>query len=530
MLYTSGSTGRTKGVVVPHRAVVNLLTSMAREPGLSADDVLVAVTTLSFDIAALELFLPLTVGGRVVLADRDVAADGPRLAELMDRSGATVMQATPATWRMLIDAGWRGDARLKILCGGEALPPALAEALLTRCGSLWNVYGPTETTIWSTCERVEAVDRGRVTIGRPIANTRTYVLDAQGRLVPPGVAGELYIGGAGVACGYLNRPELTAERFTADGFADEPGARMYRTGDRARHLPDGRIEFLGRLDNQVKVRGFRIELGEIEAALERCPAVRQAVAVVHAGADGDGRLAAYVVARGSAPSSASLREHLRALPAGLHGPHDVRVDGRPAPDAERQGGPQGAPGAGGDAARPGSGLRGPTDAHGEVLGGNLGAVLGVQQVGVHDNFFDLGGHSLLAVRLFTQIEKTFGKRLPLAMLFKGATIEHLARELQKPVDLGYRTEIIGVQPQGSQPPLFFLPSLVGEVMYCNQMARHLGPDQPVFGIQMHCGDGTTNPLASLEAIAARCVEDLLRLSAGGALSSGRLLVRRDARV
>jgi amino acid adenylation domain-containing protein len=233
ILYTSGSTGRPKGVQVPHRAVVNLLTSMARQPGVSADDVLLAVTTLSFDIAALELFLPLTVGGRVVLAGREVAADGPRLAQLLGRCGATVMQATPATWRMLIDAGRRGDARLKILCGGEALPPQLAEMLLDRCGSLWNLYGPTETTIWSTCECIDSVHEGRITIGRPVANTRTYILDDHGLPTPVGIAGELYIGGAGVAHGYLNRPEMTATRFLPDPFAADGGARMYRSGDRA---------------------------------------------------------------------------------------------------------------------------------------------------------------------------------------------------------------------------------------------------------------------------------------------------------
>ena len=229
----------------------------------------------------------------------------------MDRSQATVMQATPATWRMLIDSGWRGDGRLKVLCGGEALPLALAEALLARCGSLWNVYGPTETTIWSTCERIETVVQGRVTIGRPIANTRTYILDAHGQAAPPGVAGELYLGGDGVACGYLNRPELTAERFTADLFADEPGARMYRTGDRAR-LSSGRPH---RVPGPSRQPGENPRLphraGRDRGRAGAHPAVRQAVAVVHRGPDGEGRLAAYVVAQGAAPSAAALREHLR---------------------------------------------------------------------------------------------------------------------------------------------------------------------------------------------------------------------------
>src|SRR5689334_1022205 len=273
VIFTSGSTGRPKGVQVPQRALVSFLLSMSREPGLAADDVLLAVTTLSFDIAGLELLLPLAVGARVEIASREDAADGLRLRRLL--AGATVLQATPATWRMLLDAGWEGDARLKALCGGEALPADLAARLLPRVGELWNMYGPTETTIWSATRRVTGDD---VAVGGAIANTRLYVLDPWGGSVPLGVPGELCIGGAGLARGYLDAPDLTAERFVPDPFADEPGARLYRTGDLVRWRDGGRIEFLGRIDFQVKLRGFRIELGEIEAALAAHPDVHQAVA------------------------------------------------------------------------------------------------------------------------------------------------------------------------------------------------------------------------------------------------------------
>ncbi|MBV9772508.1 MAG: amino acid adenylation domain-containing protein, partial [Gemmatimonadetes bacterium] len=297
VIYTSGSTGRPKGVMVPHGAVANFLRSMREEPGMEADDVLLAVTTLSFDIAVLELFLPLTVGARVVLAGRDDAADPAVLAGMMADAGVTVMQATPATWRMFLYAGWRGYPGLRILCGGEALPAELAAALLERCAGLWNVYGPTETTVWSTLHRV--IDPSSVVIGRPIANTRAYVLDARLHPLPVGVPGELYLAGAGVARGYLGRPGLTAERFVPDPLAAEGGARMYRTGDRARWRADGTLEYLGRVDQQVKIRGFRIEPGEVEDALLACPGVREAVVTAREDAPGAARLVAYLVPEGA---------------------------------------------------------------------------------------------------------------------------------------------------------------------------------------------------------------------------------------
>ncbi|HEX8282854.1 MAG TPA: amino acid adenylation domain-containing protein [Pyrinomonadaceae bacterium] len=294
-IYTSGSTGRPKGVQLPHRALVNFLTTMRREPGLSSDDVLLSVTTLSFDIAALELYLPLLCGARVVVASRETAADGHALAKAISACGATVMQATPATWRLLLEAGWAGDEGLKVLCGGEALGGELAGRLLTKCASLWNMYGPTETTVWSSVKEVKEAGAGVVGIGHPIANTQLYVLDSGRRPAPVGVPGELYIGGDGVARGYLNRPALTAERFVPDAFSPAPGARLYRTGDVVRRLASGDIEFLGRADHQVKVRGHRIELGEIESALAQHPSVAETVVVARDEEGGGQRLVAFVV-------------------------------------------------------------------------------------------------------------------------------------------------------------------------------------------------------------------------------------------
>ena len=289
VIYTSGSTGKPKGVQIPHRAVVNFLTSMAVRPGMTEADTLLAVTTLSFDIAVLELYLPLTVGGRVVLATREDTIDGTRLLDLIRSSAATVMQATPATWRLLLEAGWAGGDGLKVLCGGEALPRDFADELLARAGSVWNMYGPTETTVWSATSPVEP-GPDPVRVGPPIANTEFYVLDGRGRPVPIGVAGELHIGGEGLALGYWNRPELTAEKFVSDPFRPGPNRRLYRTGDLVQPRADGTLEFLGRIDNQVKIRGFRIETGDVEHALKQYPGVRDCVVVAREDVPGDKQL------------------------------------------------------------------------------------------------------------------------------------------------------------------------------------------------------------------------------------------------
>ncbi len=293
VIYTSGSTGKPKGVEISHRAVVNLLQAMTAKPGLKQSDVLAAITTLSFDISGLELFLPLSVGAKLAIVSQEAAQDGPQLLEYLKKVSATVMQATPVTWRQLIAAGWATDPALKVLCGGEALPRDLANELVQRSRSVWNMYGPTETTIWSAVAAVEAGE-DPVRIGHPIANTQFYVLDKEQQPVPLGLPGELYISGLGVARGYLNKPELAAERFLPDPFSSEVGARMYRTGDIIRRHSDGSLEFLGRSDDQVKLRGLRIELGEVEAVLASHPEVAQAVVLMREDVRSDKRLVAYL--------------------------------------------------------------------------------------------------------------------------------------------------------------------------------------------------------------------------------------------
>src|SRR5437660_3885308 len=300
IIYTSGSTGQPKGVQVTHQALINFLISMSRKPGLTAQDALLAVTSLSFDIAGLELYLPLLLGSRLVIASRELARDGEQLTRALSLYGITAMQATPSTWRLLLEAGWQGSQHLRIFCGGEALPADLAQQLLEKGAALWNLYGPTETTIWSALYKIEHVKNG-VPLGYPIANTQLYVLDKRWEPVPIGVAGELYIGGDGLSRGYFEQAALTAEKFLPDPFvgirftASEPGTRLYRTGDLACYRPDGTLKFLGRIDHQVKVQGFRIELQEIESTLNRHPGIYESVVSTHEEASGEKRLVAYIV-------------------------------------------------------------------------------------------------------------------------------------------------------------------------------------------------------------------------------------------
>jgi amino acid adenylation domain-containing protein len=527
VLYTSGSTGKPKGVEIEHSAIVNLLVSMQRAPGFTANDTLLAVTTLSFDIAALELYLPLICGGRVSIASWEDARDPARLMQRMQESRCTVMQATPTTWRALMNAGWSGSPKLKVLCGGEGFLPDFAEQLRSQCGELWNMYGPTETTVWSTIDRIDSMD-GFISIGRPIANTDVFVLDANRNLVPVGVAGELYIGGAGVARGYLNRAELTAERFVASPF--KANQRLYRTGDLARWLSDGRLECLGRVDHQVKIRGYRIELEEIEAILSRYPAIRQCVVVASEGSSGEKSLVAYYVPQTAAqPAVSDLREHLKnklpdymipgawvALPALPLTPNG-KVDRKALPGPEQQ--------------RPAEsrGYLAPRTETEKTLARIWEEVVEVRGVGVHDNFFELGGHSLRAVNLIGEVERAFGIRFPLIALFHTPTIAQFAEmvdkerssraESGKDADSGTIVEEIrsfivenylGGQASGLKNSDSFLENEIIDPMRLYELVDFL---HEAYGINMDEDSLTGNYLNSIDDV-ARFVQQSLKSNAG----------------
>jgi amino acid adenylation domain-containing protein len=515
VIYTSGSTGKPKGVQLEHRSVVNFLCAMRREPGMVANDVLVAVTTLSFDIAGLEMYLPLLVGARLVVASREATYDARLLKALLQKSGATVMQATPATWRLLFESGWPGDRKLKVLVGGEALSLELARELAANCGQVWNMYGPTETTIWSAVYRVTGQDEKLVPIGKPIANTTFHILDGQRQPVAVGDEGELHIGGEGLARGYFERPELTAEKFVSDPFRSSPGARMYRTGDLARYRPDGNVEFLGRLDHQVKIRGFRIELGEIESVLEQHPAVRQVVVVAREDTPGDKRLVAYVVPETErAVTPGGLRSHARkqlpdymtpsafvqlaTLPLTPNGKVDRKA--LPAPkltDFETD-----------------PNYVAPHDAVERKLAELWEEVLGIRPIGVATSFFDLGGRSILAARLFMKITREFGKDLPLATLFQAPTIEQLAKELRPQGRADYAT-LVAVQPEGSRPAFFCVHGGAGSTLFLHRLARAMGSDQPFYGLEPEGLDGKRFQRTTVEQMAAHYVAEMRKVQARG---------------
>ena len=427
VIYTSGSTGKPKGVMIPRLALVNFLQGMGEAPGITNRDVLLAITTISFDISILELLLPLTVGSQIVVATREQAANAEELKKLLVDHRVTVMQATPTTWRMLVESGWEGKRDLKVLCGGEPLRVDLARDLLSRSKELWNLYGPTETTIWSSAYRITSEQE--VFVGPPMANTQFYVVDERQKPVPVEQSGELLIGGSGVAVGYLKRPELTAERFIPDTLGNIEGGRLYRTGDEVRMKPDGRLQFLGRMDDQIKLRGFRIELGEIESSLAKIAGVRRAVAMVREDRAGDHRLVAYYTGAADLLPEDLAQALKVTLPDYMIPTALVRVEefpltpngkldkkALPAPQKKR---PQLA-----------QAYIAPRFVVEQQLAQVWCELLQVDEVGIDDSFFDLGGNSLAAVRMANLFRQRFSRELPLVKVFQYPTISQLCAFLE----------------------------------------------------------------------------------------------------
>ncbi|WP_405916493.1 non-ribosomal peptide synthetase [Streptomyces sp. NBC_00728] len=511
ILYTSGSTGRPKGVAIPHRALTNLLLAMRDDTGFTASDSLLAVTTISFDIAGLELYMPLVAGGRVVVCDSGTAADGAALGARIDESGATWMQATPTSWRMLRDAGWDGCPRLNVLCGGEELPLELAEFLSRRVASLRNVYGPTETTIWSTAGQVEP--SSGVDIGAPLANTRLHVLDPQGRGVEPGFPGELWIGGDGLALGYWDRPELTAERFVT-GLPAAPDRRLYRTGDRARWTSDGRLLHHGRLDNQVKLRGYRIELSEVEAVLGAVDGVSTAVVVVR-----DDRLVAYLVAESGAElrttdvkSAAAVSLPPYMVPGIVMVLDELPLTANKKIDRARLPEPVVASGAG---------FEKPRDATEITLARMWTEILGISQVGIHDDFFDVGGHSLLAVRLSAAVRAEWDVEIPISVMLRHGTIAELAAIVRSGGQESSRTPVVTLREgdPGRRPVFLFHP--FGGTVFCYvELTRHLPPGRPVLAIEAPGIENEGEAEISVEAMATRYIDYLREIQPAGPYALG----------
>jgi len=517
ILYTSGSTGNPKGVQIAHYNLVNFLYSMQIAPGVNSIDKLLAVTTISFDIAGLELFLPLLSGAEIILADTATAKDGRALLDIIKKEQVTVMQATPYTWRIMLEAGWNKKNPLKVICGGEALPQDLAKRLLNCASSLWNVYGPTETTVWSTIKQLKPSDEV-ISIGRPINNTSVYILDKFLNPLAPGVAGEIFIGGDGVGKGYLNRPELTAEKFVPDPFSKQAGAKMYATGDLGKFMPDGEIECLGRIDAQVKIRGYRIETGEIEYQLSKENHIKEAVVIARPDKNGVDKLVAFVVVNDNGSENAQIQSWkdglknslpdymvpdnfivVPAMPLTPNGKVDKKALAKHGeslmPEADEYVAPR-------------------TDIE-KLVADIWLEYLGVEKVGVHDNFFELGGHSLIAVQVMGRIEKETGKRLPLATLFESSTVEKLAQVLSMGGKSITWDSLVPIKPKGNKMPLYMVHGAGLNILLFNTLAMGLSPDQPVYGLQAKGLDGIDEPLNKIEDIAAHYISAIMQQNPNG---------------
>ncbi|HWA97060.1 MAG TPA: amino acid adenylation domain-containing protein [Pirellulales bacterium] len=507
VIYTSGSTGKPKGVQIEQGSMLNFLASMVKEPGLTPRDTLAAVTSLSFDIHVLELFLPLIVGACVVVVPREIAIDGIRLRNLLARSKATVMQATPATWRLLLTSGWTRSEKLgKALCGGEAMPPKLADELLARCDEVWNMYGPTETTVWATVHRLRS-SVGAIPIGHAIDHTTVYILDEHHQPVTGDQPGELYIGGRQVGRGYLNRPELTAERFVRDPFDATGDARMYRTGDLVRRLPGGALDCLGRLDHQVKIRGYRIEQGEIEAALAAHPQIR--TAVVHARDDGSGekQLIAYIVPSvrpGPTPHAliAMLADRLPAymIPAAFVTLEELPLTPNGKVDRNALPAPHSRPALKNAAELPAN----PVEVRLHKL---WEEVLDVRPIGVEDSFLELGGNSLQCMRLLLSIEREFGRSLFATALAPSTTIRDLAQLLDRQADASPQTSLISLHG-GAKPALYVVPGIGGIPMDLFEFAPHFDGDRALSTFRAPGLEDSRQPLETVEQLAAHYLYDL----------------------
>jgi amino acid adenylation domain-containing protein len=522
VVYTSGANGKPRGIEITHRAVVNLLLSMQHRPGMVPNDVVLCIGPLSHGLEIFELWLPLTVGARTVLAPNATVLEPDALAGTIEAHGITVMQATPSAWNMLVASGWQGNRQLKALCSGEALPPDLADSLARTCKEVWNMHGSPETTVWSMGGRV--LPGTPITLGRPVDNTRVVVTDEHFEPVPVGVPAEILISGPGLARGYRNLPSLTAESFVSRSIGGKDLGRFYRTGDSARWCPSGELELIGTRDLQVEVHGCQVDLGAIAALLREHAAVREVTVAFREDLGDELGLAAYIVpvkweeAAHSSGHTEMVRELRRlvrrALPEYMHPARFVVVEALPReadgrvdrmalptpPEEEFEVEDYVAP-------------RNKTE---EVLATIWQELLNLEKVSVKDSFFDLSGQSLLAVRLFNRIEQACKRRLPVAMLFRAPTIEQLAYELTS-CD-GTSSEwpsLVPIQRQGAKPPLFLVHGAGGNVLLYGALAKRLEPDYPLYGLQSRGLDGQSKPLQTIEEMAVHYLQEIRTVQSSG---------------
>ncbi|MFK8007118.1 MAG: amino acid adenylation domain-containing protein, partial [Saprospiraceae bacterium] len=530
VIYTSGSSGNPKGVVIPHYAVVDHHFAMMERIGFSKDEAIFSVATVSFDPSVQDYFLPLMIGAKVIVAEQEAVSDGFLLKQRLEESKATLLQATPATWRMLNIAGWKGHPNFTVLTGGEGLTSELANTLLEKCKVVWNIYGPTETTIWSTAKKIEKNrDYGEnetayEPVGRPINNVQIYLLDEFLQPVPIGAAGEVFIGGVGVSPGgYFKREELTEEKFidlpghlelsnTLKVSDNYQSLKIYRTGDIARYLSNGDLEYLRRADGQVKIRGFRIELGEIESAISQIDGVAENVIVVREDQKDNKVLVAYVVMKnGKQIDGSFFKKSLKnklpdyMVPTAFVGMKDfpltatLKIDRKklPAPDLSRN--------------ELETGFVAPRTEMEKTLAKIWTGTIGVQNIGINDNFFELGGHSLIAVGMMARIEKATGKSLPLSVLLENATIKSLASLMEddEKVEKTWNS-LIPVKSTGSKPPIYIVHGAGLHVMLFNVLGNFMDKEQPVFALQAKGLNGESEPLDRMEDIAAHYVAEILK--------------------
>ncbi|SHM32598.1 amino acid adenylation domain-containing protein [Cyclobacterium lianum] len=530
IIYTSGSTGKPKGVILSHGNLYNFLKTVSHRPGITSANKFLAVSSASFDIALLELILPFVHGAQVVVLDQIERKDPGVILDYLKQHKANIMFATPTHWKMLLESGWTSPVDdLQIISGGEALSQELAGKLLRLCDSLWNIYGPTETTVFSTIKKIEK-NQPLVTIGREVLNTRIYILDEKQQHVPQGSVGEIYIAGKGVAKGYLNQPELTGQKFSIDPFQNDAEGYMYKTGDRAKLLPNGEIQILGRIDNQIKLRGHRIELEEIEQAIKMLAGVKDSVVLYRTTSRGDKGLVAYLLLNadtGTSPENDKLfkRERVKSwkkdLSTNLPGymlPFDFVIVDRfphtasgkvdrlklPGPEALDQ-----------------EAIYLPETPEEKKLAEIWKRTLGLSNIDINDNFFDLGGHSLVAVKVMTLIEKDLGTRLPLSILFKYPTIMQLAAFLEKKSTLNTEWDsLVSIQPKGKKAPMFLVHGAGLNVMPFQQLAGYFDLEQPIYGLQSKGLDGSNIEYESIEKIASSYLDEITKNHSSGEIVLG----------